>query len=193
MKRILLLLLSLAAFCASAQTITRQYNNVSMAQALRELNSLQDKYTVNFIYDELEDFRVTVNIQHQSVPDAIRYMIGLYPITLTEEGDNLFVECISKDRLRFKGRLVDENGSPTEFANVALLSVADSSLIAGGVTNASGVFVIPYNADRFIARFSFVGYQTLYRTFSSPNAGTVRNMKIRRATSWARTSIGGCH
>ena len=174
MKRILLLLLSLATLCASAQTITRQYNNVSMAQALRELNSLQDKYTVNFIYDELEDFRVTVNIRHQSVPDAIRYMIGLYPITLTEEGDNLFVECINKDRMRFKGRLVDENGSPMEFANVALLSTADSSLIAGGVTNASGVFVIPYDADRFIARFSYVGYQTLYRTFSSPNAGTVQ-------------------
>ncbi|MGI6231559.1 MAG: hypothetical protein ACOYJF_01760 [Prevotella sp.] len=135
MKRLLLLLISMVTLCAEAQTITRKYNNVSMAQALRELNSLQNKYTVDFIYDELEDFRITVNIHNQSVPDAIRYMIGLYPITLTEEGNNLFVECISKDRMRFKGHLVDENGSP-----------------------------LP-----------------------------VRNMTIRRATSWAHTSIGRCH
>jgi hypothetical protein len=173
MKRMLILLLCLLSLSVQAQTLTRQYNNVSMAQALRELNQLQHQYTVNFIFNDLEDFRITLDIKHQSVPDAIRLMIGFYPITLTEQGNNLFVECISKGSQRFKGRLVDESGQPMEYANVMLLSVADSSFLAGGVTNASGVFVIPYDADRVIARFSYVGYKTLTRTFTSPNAGTV--------------------
>lgn len=179
MKRTVLILLSLLALCVNAQTVTRQYNNVSMAQALRELNQLQHTYIVNFIYNDLEDFRLTLSVKNQTVPDAIRKMIGFYPITLTEQGNNLFVECISKGKHRFKGRLVDENGQPMEYANVVLLSVADSSFLAGGVTNASGVFVIPYDADRVIARFSYVGYKTLSRTFSSPNAGTVTMLPDR--------------
>lgn len=173
MKRTLLLLLCLLSLCIEAQTITRQYNNVSMAQALRELNQVQHQYTVNFIYNDLEDFRITLSIKRQTVPDAIRQMIGFYPITITEQANNIFVECISKGRKRFKGCLVDETGHPMEYANVILLSATDSTFLAGGVTNASGVFVIPYDADRFIARFSYVGYKTLTRIFLTPNAGTV--------------------
>ena len=173
MKRTLLLLLCLLSLCIEAQTITRQYNNVSMAQALRELNQVQHQYTVNFIYNDLEDFRITLSIKRQTVPDAIRQMIGFYPITITEQANNIFVECISKGRKRFKGCLVDETGHPMEYANVMLLSATDSTFLAGGVTNASGVFVIPYDADRFIARFSYVVYKTLTRIFLTPNAGTV--------------------
>lgn len=78
-----------------------------MAQALRELNQEQHQYTVNFIYNDLEDFRITLSIKRQTVPDAIRQMIGFYPITITEQANNIFVECISKGRKRFKGCLVD--------------------------------------------------------------------------------------
>ena len=63
----------------SGKHITRQYNNVSMSKALMELNNIQQEYTVNFIYDELEDFRVTTSIRNKSVPDVVRQMIGFYP------------------------------------------------------------------------------------------------------------------
>ena len=45
-----------------AQRITRQYNNVSFSAALKDLNARQDKYSINFVYDELEDFKVTKSI-----------------------------------------------------------------------------------------------------------------------------------
>ena len=44
---------------ANAQRITAQYNNVSFSEALKDLNARQDKYTINFVYDELEDFKVS--------------------------------------------------------------------------------------------------------------------------------------
>ena len=37
--------------------------NVSFSAALKDLNARQHKYTINFVYDELEDFRVTKSIQ----------------------------------------------------------------------------------------------------------------------------------
>ena len=73
-----LILLSVISMGVSAQRITRQYNNVSFSAALKDLNARQDKYVINFVYDELEDFKVTKNIQNESVPDAIMNLIGFY-------------------------------------------------------------------------------------------------------------------
>ncbi len=65
-----LILLSVISMGVSAQRITRQYNNVSFSAALKDLNAKQDKYVINFVYDELEDFKVTKNIKNESVPDS---------------------------------------------------------------------------------------------------------------------------
>ena len=73
-KKVMLVMLCAICFLqpATAQRITRQYNNVSFSAALKDLNAAQDKYAINFVYDELEDFKVTKSIRNQSVPDAIR-------------------------------------------------------------------------------------------------------------------------
>lgn len=60
------LMLLLISMGMSAQRITRQYNNVSFSAALKDLNARQDKYDINFVYDELEDFKVTKNIKNES-------------------------------------------------------------------------------------------------------------------------------
>ena len=65
-----LILLSVISTGVSAQRITRQYNNVSFSAALKDLNARQDKYVINFGYDELQDFKVTKNTKNESVPDA---------------------------------------------------------------------------------------------------------------------------
>lgn len=59
------------------------------------------------------------------------------------------------------GRIVDaETGNGVEFANVALFSVKDSSLVTGGTTNKHGDFRIskvPYGRYRLVA--DFIGYK----------------------------------
>lgn len=68
MKKWIMICACVAVFqTALAQRITRQYNNVSFSAALKDLNARQHKYTINFVYDELEDFRVTKSIRNQSV------------------------------------------------------------------------------------------------------------------------------
>ena len=39
-------------------------------------------YVINFAYNDLEDFKVTADVRKQSVPDAIRQIIGFYPIAM---------------------------------------------------------------------------------------------------------------
>jgi NRPS condensation-like uncharacterized protein len=88
-------------------------------------------------------------------------MIGFYPISVSvdKEERKIFVECTQKNETRYKGTVVDELGSPLSYANITLLSPKDSALLAGGVSNESGFFVIPCEYNPVIVRCSFIGYQ----------------------------------
>lgn len=86
-------LMSISFYTAYAQRITRSFRNTSMSEALTVLAKSTKDYHINFIYDELEDFMVTTNIVKRTAPDAIRQIIGFYPMKMTIDGDNIFVEC----------------------------------------------------------------------------------------------------
>ena len=174
-KVILILLLCMTVVAAQAQRVNRNYRDVSIADALRQLADESSDYTINFLYNELEDFRVTTTIRNKSVPDAIRQLIGFYPIQMTL-GNNreIYVECTHKTEHRLKGLVVDENNLPLPYANVALLNPIDSTMVDGGVTNESGRFVIPNDHSKVIARVTYVGYKPAYRLCTHDNVGTIK-------------------
>ena len=158
----------------NAQRITRNYINVSMSQALRELNGLNTGYTINFLFNELEDFSVTTHVKGKTAPEAVQQLIGFYPIKMTVTDRNeIYVECIHKTEHHLKGRLVDEHRKPLAYANVTVLSPIDSAYITGGVSNESGVFVVPVEQTRVLARISYVGYKTIYRQCRVHDLGTI--------------------
>ena len=175
MRRIILIIICGFAFVQSqAQKVTREYNNVSLSEALRQLNEQTEDYTISFLYNELEDFRITTSVHRKSIPDAIRQMIGFYPIRMTVENHEIIVECPQKTAPRYKGIVIDEQGQPIAYANIALLSPQDSTLITGGVSNESGLFVIPCEHRPVLARISYVGYKTIYRQCNTKELGTIR-------------------
>ena len=174
----LILALLLTVSTQAQKRISREYNNVSLSDALRQLSEQQTGYTIYFLYNELEDFRITTNVKNKHLPEAIQQMIGFYPIRVTtstdEDGKKIFVECIQKTESRYKGTIIDETGQPVAYANVYLLHPSDSSLISGGVSNEAGLFVIPCETTPVLARISFVGYKTLYKQCNSTELGTIR-------------------
>ena len=157
-----------------AQRITRQYNNVSFSAALKDLNAHQHKYTINFVYDELEDFKVTKSIHNQNVPNAIMQLIGFYPIRMTQVENNIMVECTQKSTFRYKGHIVDERGNAAEYATIALLSPIDSTIVGHGVSNENGSFVIPCNFQKVLARITYIGYKTVNRIYSNTDMGIIK-------------------
>ena len=159
-----------------AQRISHTYNNVSLSEALLLLNSEQKEYVINFLYNELEDFRITTTIRRKTVPDAIQQMIGFYPIRMTVEPDDheIYVECTHKTDRHLMGTVIDEQGQPVAYANIAILNPADSTLLSGGVSNESGLFVIPCEQQPVLARVSFVGYKTIYKLCETTEVGEIR-------------------
>ena len=180
MRRILFILfVCLLSITLQAQRISHNYDNVPLSDALRELSQQPSDYTLYFLYDELEDFRITTTVSRKTLPDAIQQMIGFYPIRMTVDKSNteekkIFVECIHKTDLHLTGTIIDEKGQPVAYANIAILNPADSTLLGGGVSTESGYFAIPYEQEKILARISYVGYKTIYRLCNQPNMGTIR-------------------
>ena len=142
--------------------VNGKYDNVSLSEALLQLNNEQTEYVVNFLYNELEDFRVTATIKNKRLPDAIQQMIGFYPVRMTVKPDDreIYVECTHKTDRHLTGTIIDERNLPVAYANIAILNPTDSTLLGGGVSNESGYFAIPYEQDKVLARISYVGYKS---------------------------------
>ena len=171
MKRIYMLLLCLVAMCAKAQQLSHDFQNVSLSEALIWIDHAQEDYKLNFIFDELEDFTVTTHLENVSVRDAVRQVCGFYPMHLTFDSQDIYIECTQKEDTKVIGRVVDESGNPIEFANISLYG---DGYINGGVSNGNGDFVIPCKArQQLMVKVSFVGYKTVERNIGVGNIGTI--------------------
>lgn len=157
------------------QHINRNYDDVSMSEVLCDLNQLSRDYNINFLYNELEDFRVSTHIKNKSFIDAVMQIVGFYPIRVVKRGEyEIYVECVHKTERHLSGTIIDENRQPVPYANVYLLHPSDSSVIGGGISNEAGVFVIPYEMPTVLARVSYVGYKTKYLLCNNEHVGTIQ-------------------
>ena len=192
MKRYITLILALLLTVSmqAQKRISREYNNVSLSDALNQLAEQQTGYTIYFLYNELEDFRITTTVKNKHLPEAIQQMIGFYPIRVTtstdDDGRKIFVECTHKTDRRLTGTIIDEQGHPIAYANVAILNPTDSTLLSGGVSNESGYFAIPYEQPTVLARI-FASHTSVTRLYikNVPRRTSVRyayNLKFIRST-----------
>lgn len=193
-KYILAVLLCSIALCTDAQKISRNYQDLSLSKVLEDLNKAATDRTIYFIYDELEDFTVTTSFQNLTITDALRQVIGFYPMKVTYDKERIFVECTQKVSTKVIGRIIDEKGHPIEFANISLFSdamkpkstesltvnnygqgdaVTAGTFINGSVSNENGDFVIPCDAKRATIKVTCVGYKTVKRSISVGEIGTI--------------------
>ena len=168
-----LFILLIASSAAKAQSLTHTFRNTSLSDALIWIDNAQDKYKIHFIFDELEDFTVTTSFKNTSTEEAVRQVIGFYPMRISYEKKEIYVECVQKASTKLIGHIVDENGRPLSFATVSLLSVADSSFITGGVSNENGDFVVPCQMKQVIAKVTSIGYKTVTRKATVGQIGTI--------------------
>ena len=173
-KLYILLLLCAVVSMTQAQKITRNYKNQSLSRVLEDLNTATNRHEISFVYNDLEDFTVTCQLEHLSLDDALMKVVGFYPVRIVRDGEKYFVECTHKTERHLKGRLIDEHQHPLAYASISLLNPSDSSLIGGGVSNEAGDFVIPTDAYRVIVKCSFIGYETISHTCEVGDIGRIQ-------------------
>ena len=175
----IIITLLLTVSTQAQKRISREYNNVSLSDALNELANQQSDYAIMFLYNELEDFHITTTIRRKALPEAIQQMIGFYPIRMMVDDSDpdvkkIFVECTHKTNRHLTGTIIDRQGQPVSYANVVALHPADSTLLSGGISNESGYFVVPVEQQSVLLRVSCVGYKTIYRLCDKTEAGNIR-------------------
>lgn len=72
------------------------------------------------------------------------------------------------------GRVIDEQAKPMPFANVVLVSRADSAFIAGTVTKDDGTFSISTDIQDGLLKVTSVGYTTKYLDARTGNVGDIQ-------------------
>lgn len=181
---LLLTIMLLLPLLARSQHISHTFRNVSLADALMTIDRMSEEWQVSFIYDDLEDYRVSCIVSDKSVPEAVHALIGYYPMRIEISEGHIFVECTQHLPYKFIGRLVDDKGQPVTYANIALYSTTDSTRIASGVSNQDGHFTIPCTQQQARVRISHVGFATWWRQMKMTNVGTLR---LQTATEHLQT------
>ena len=82
--------------------------------------------------------------------------------------------AVSAQKVTFKGRITDENGSPIEIANVKVVGEP-----VGTVADLNGRYSLTCDSrDSLVLSFSMVGYQTRKRGFKNPVDTIILNVKL---------------
>jgi iron complex outermembrane recepter protein len=82
--------------------------------------------------------------------------------------------------INIKGKVTDaESARPLEFANIALLNPADSSLVTGGMTDLDGRFSFDAESGAYILRVGFMGYKSFFKQIRTDNKDQVNLGNVR--------------
>ena len=171
---VVLFLIAILPFTwGQAQTVSHDFEDVSLSEALLTLDNDCDTITINFVYDDLEDFRVTTTVCEATIQQAVSQVCGYYPLRITILNTDIFVECTQRDSVRFIGQVLDANHVPVRFANVTLLSVNDRDTLNHGVTNDDGYFVIPCSSRQAVVHITHASYNDFEKTCQNGDVGVV--------------------
>lgn len=158
---------------AMAQRIRLDFQNVSMAYALSEIDKHFPETKIQFIHNNLEQYKVTAHINHRKALDAVREVVGFYPMKITVERNNIFVEATQKVENVLSGTLIDENKQPVAYATIMLRNPNDSTYTTGGISNEDGFFAIPMNASEATMRITSIGYHSIEKLTPIRDVGNV--------------------
>lgn len=144
-----------------------------MSQALEDLNNATADYDLFFLYDELEKFPVSCQIKHSSFIEAIKKVIGFYPVKMTVSNHQIFLECVQKKKAFVRGRVVGQTKVPIPYASVTLSNLQSGEILNTGVCNESGDFSVPCDSMTIFVKVSCLGYRNFTKVCQTGDIGII--------------------
>ena len=146
-----------------AQTAIKKFSlelkNESLPEALKQLEKAGGK-NILFTYNGTESYRVTVSIREKTEREAIDLVLTGKPFLCIEREEYFVVQRKKSDKaIAVEGKVYDEKGTPLPFVNILALA-ADSSFLAGSVTEEDGSFHLPPIAgEDCLLKATYIGYR----------------------------------
>lgn len=141
-----------------AKRISLELKDKALPDALKLIEKAGGK-SILFTYNGTESYRVTISIREKTEREAIDLVLSGKPFICMEREDYFVVQQHKSDKaIAVEGKVYDEKGIPLPFVNVLALA-ADSSFLAGSVTEEDGSFRLPPIAgEDCLLKATFVGY-----------------------------------
>ena len=164
-KRVFSCLILATFFCGflSAQSgggrqITYSCQEEQLAEALRQVERLSGYYKMQFAYEDVEPYRVSVNLKNASMRDALDAL--LKRTSLRYEANDRFIQIFAVKKYKSKGSVrgivVDETGEP-----LPGVAVRDRANNRATVTDIDGNFTIPCQEDHITLHVTYIGKKAL--------------------------------
>lgn len=174
MARIIMLICAMASFVmASAETFSYRFNSTPLPVAIQQIMENHPELDINFIYNELENYKTSSRVNADNAYDAIRQAIGFNPVTVVKSKDTYYVEALQHGKYVYTGRAIDSKSQPVIAASVMLLAPRDSSVITYGITDDEGRFKIPCDESVVIGKLTCLGYKPHVQIFRSFAVGDI--------------------
>jgi len=157
----------------SASTFNYKFNSEPLSKVLVLMAEEHPDLHLNFIYNELENYKVTANIATDDADEALRKAAGLNPVSVVKKGGRYYIEALQHGKFLYSGRVVGADGEPMAGVTLMLLSPNDSTVVTYGFSDKDGGFAIPCDRAGVIAKLSCVGYKTVYRHLDKCSVGTL--------------------
>ncbi|MBD5220689.1 MAG: hypothetical protein HDS72_10750 [Bacteroidales bacterium] len=163
MKKVLLIILALlTATSGRGAEFKYKFHSTRLSEALTVLADEHPSLQLNFIYNELDKYRTSAEINTDNPYDALRRIVGHNPVSIVREGERYYLEALQRGRFRYSGLTVDTDGEPMPGVNIMILSPNDSTVLTYGTTDSEGQFEIPCDRKSIMMKLSSPGYQTVF-------------------------------
>lgn len=169
----MLALLSAILMCVSIEAsaqgkkVTLRCNNVSLVQALYNVEKQSEYYKVNYNHDDLKSIHVTADINEKLAPEAVCILIKGKNLESSVDGRIILIAKSKSQsgqggKHKAKGVLLDSDGSPLIGATI---KVAGSN--NGTITDAEGRYELDGVKEDDILEYSYLGMKSLKRKASA--------------------------
>ncbi len=182
-KRVRAFFLLFSLCCLSLQVaaqtankkISYQCKNEKLSTVFEQLERLSGYYKLQFAYSDVEEYRVTTNLQEVTVPDAVKSVIAGKPLTYTVDNQYIYVkpegQKVTKgETFTFSGKVVDELDLPLPGVNITVKGKSGM----GTTTNIDGEFGLALTNENAVLVFSYMGMKVQEVRATSGKKLTVR-------------------
>ena len=142
-RLIMIIVTVITVLMADAETFSYRFNSTALPKAIQKFVEDHPDIDINFIYNELENYRTSSIVSADNVYDALHQIIGLNPVTVTKSKDTYYIEALQHGKYVYSGRVIGSDNEPVTAATVMLLTPKDSTVLTYGITDEYGRFSIP--------------------------------------------------
>ena len=202
MKRLTLLLLFLATLNLHAQTVSHDFHNTPLLEALQTINREPSDYTIDVLSDGLNGLTTSVKVKNLSVPDAVKRICKRLPVKVKVKGHLMSVQLrkdAPKEReVAMSGCVIDGFlKKPLPDAKVSVCR-ADSSVLIDSVpivriyrSSTQNLQYAYYAASMktkektLLVRAQLDGYADAWQRVSTDESATINvpNLEMRKVRS----------